>query len=162
MNKAQTFPLGFNTPVPQNRNEAWMTAAEVAPLAHAHEQRVCYPGLEAWTAQDGERQLSGDLEAAVKALREKDRYLGSKAALREKWSIKFEGASRRVGGSDHASVPTIMVVAWDERDRGFKAEDLELWTQACKDIVLFLREHDAAYFGVEIVHWDKLDYKVVS
>ncbi|KAI0009817.1 hypothetical protein F4779DRAFT_338163 [Xylariaceae sp. FL0662B] len=162
MNKAQTFPLGSNEPAPRNRNEAWMTAAEVTPFAHGYQQRVCYPRLEAWTTQDGERQLSGDLAATVRALRERDRFLGSKAALTQKWSVKFEGARRRLGGSDQASVPTIMMVAWDERDRGFENEDLDLWTQACKDIVMFLREHGAAYFAVEIVHWDRLDYKVVN
>lgn len=35
-------------------------------------------------------------------------------------------------------------------------EDIAIWTRACRDVVTFLRDHDAAYFGVEIIHYKPL------
>ncbi|KAL7623257.1 hypothetical protein AAE478_006938 [Parahypoxylon ruwenzoriense] len=136
--------------------------AEITPYSEIQQKRVYYPNLEPWSSRDGKRYLSSSLEATIKELETRDKFLGSKAALREKWSISFECANRQMKGSTQASVPTIMVVAWDEGDRGYSIRDEELWTQACKDIVSFLRGNDAAYFGVEVIHWDRLDYQVVA
>ncbi|KAI1400082.1 hypothetical protein F4819DRAFT_462881 [Hypoxylon fuscum] len=161
LDRAQTFPLSQSTAAPKNRQGEWMTA-EVTPCSHVEEKRVCYPDLDSWRPQDGERHLSDDLEATVKGLRSEERFLGLKAEIRTKWSIKLEGAYRRIEGSNTASVPTIMVVAWDEDGREYSAKEEELWTQSCKDMVAFLRNHLSSYFGVEIVHWDMLDYRVVA
>ncbi|KAI1380740.1 hypothetical protein F4677DRAFT_404473 [Hypoxylon crocopeplum] len=161
LDKAQTFPLSFHKPPPKNHIEAWMVA-EVAPYSRIEQKRVCYPNLEPWRPQDGERHLNCDLEATIKELRTNDEFLGLRETLRENWSIKFERSYRRMEGSDTTVVPTIMVVAWSENDRGYSAVDGELWVKACGNIVMFLRDHDASYFGVEIVHWDMLDYRVVA
>ncbi|KAI1140521.1 hypothetical protein F5Y05DRAFT_320357 [Hypoxylon sp. FL0543] len=161
LNRAQTFPLSIDKPILGSQNKAW-TTAEVVPFSRIEQKRVCYPNLELWRPRDGERKLDSGRETAIKELKARDIFLGSSDALREKWSIKFEAANRRMEGSDTFAVPTIMVVAWDENDRDYTAGDEELWIQACKDIVTFLRECGAAYFGVEIIHWDRLDYQVVT
>ncbi|KAI5861264.1 hypothetical protein GGS23DRAFT_598787 [Durotheca rogersii] len=161
LDRAQTFPLRPTKTASERKYEAWMTA-EVAPFSEPQQKRVCYPNLAPWRPRDGERQLNGDLEAVVEGLEARYRTLESARALRAKWSVKFEGARRRVEGSEVASVPTIMAVAWNEDDRGYGPEDEEPWAQACRDIVAFLRENDAANYGVEIVHWDQLDYQVVA
>ncbi|KAI0143887.1 hypothetical protein F4776DRAFT_444184 [Hypoxylon sp. NC0597] len=161
LDRAQTFPLCINKPAPESQDKAWLTA-EVIPYSRMGQKRVCYPSLESWRPRDGERKLDKQLETTIKGLKAGDGFLGSKATLREKWSIKFEAANRRMEGSDMSSVPTIMVVAWDEDDRDYSTEDEELWMQACRDIVTFLRDHGAPYFGVEIIYWDRLDYQVVT
>ncbi|OTA96485.1 hypothetical protein M434DRAFT_374530 [Hypoxylon sp. CO27-5] len=161
LNRAQTFPLSVNKLTPESRNKAWLTA-DIIPYSKMEQKRVCYPSLEPWHPRDGKRKLDKELETTIKRLKTRDGFLGSNATLREKWSIKFEAANRRMEGTDMSSVPTIMVVAWDENDRDYSAEDEELWIQACKDIVAFLRDHGAAYFGVEIIYWDRLDYQVVT
>ncbi|KAI0885531.1 uncharacterized protein GGS22DRAFT_130340 [Annulohypoxylon maeteangense] len=160
LDRAQTFPR-INKPITTNRSEAWMTA-DVSPYSQVEQKRVCYPALEPWCSRDGERNLGSEHEATIKDLKAKDGFLGLGLKLRERWSIKFEGANRRMEGSETAAVPTIMVVAWDENDRDYEVEDEDLWTQACGDMVTFLRENGVAYFGVEIIYWDKLDYQVVS
>ncbi|KAI1443484.1 hypothetical protein F5Y02DRAFT_203054 [Annulohypoxylon stygium] len=160
LDRAQTFPR-VNKPTARNRSEAWMTA-DVSPYSWVEQKRVCYPNLEPWRSQDGERSLGSEHEATIKDLKAKDGFLGLGARLREKWSVKFEGAHRRVENSDDASVPTVMVVAWDENDRDYGVEDEGLWKEACREMVAFLRDNGAAYFGVEVIYWDKLDYQVVS
>ncbi|KAI1211682.1 uncharacterized protein F4807DRAFT_458577 [Annulohypoxylon truncatum] len=160
LDRAQTFPR-INKPTARNRSEAWMTA-DVSPYSRVEQKRVCYPTLEPWCSRDGERSLGKEHADTFKGLKAKDSFLGLGTKMRERWSVKFEGAHRRVSGSDTAEVPTIMVVTWDENDRDYGVEDEELWTQACKDMVTFLRDNGAAYFGVEIIYWDKLDYQVVS
>ncbi|KAI2469494.1 hypothetical protein F4781DRAFT_431376 [Annulohypoxylon bovei var. microspora] len=160
LDRAQTFPR-INKLTTNSRSETWMTA-DASPYSQMEQKRVCYPNLEPWCSRDGERSLGNEHEATIKGLKAKDGSLGLGAELREKWSVKFEGANRRVEGSDTAAVPTIMVVTWDENDREYGAGDEELWTQACKNMMTFLRENGAAYFGVEIVYWDTLDYQVVS
>ncbi|OTA70371.1 hypothetical protein K449DRAFT_460149 [Hypoxylon sp. EC38] len=161
LNRAQTFPLSVNKLTPESRDKAWLTA-DIIPYSKTEQKRVCYPSLEPWRPRDGKRKLDKELETTIRRLKTRDGFLGSNATLREKWSIKFEAANRRMEGTDMSSVPTIMVVAWDENDRDYSAEDEELWIQACKDIVAFLRDHGAAYFGVEIIYWDRLDYQVVT
>ncbi|KAI0833137.1 hypothetical protein F5Y06DRAFT_182969 [Hypoxylon sp. FL0890] len=161
LDRAQTFPLSISKPALGSQSKAWMIT-EVVPCSKMEQKRVCYPNLEPWSPRDGERKLDNDLRATIKELKARDAFLGSRNTLREKWSIKFEAAQRRMEGSEVAAVPTIMVVAWDENDRDYSAEDEELWMQACKDVVAFLRDCGAAYFGVEIIHWDKLDYQVVT
>ncbi|KAI1462562.1 hypothetical protein F4805DRAFT_452389 [Annulohypoxylon moriforme] len=160
LDRAQTFPR-VNKPTTKTRSEAWMIA-DVNPNSQVEQKRVCYPTLEPWCSRDGERNLGSEHDVTIKELKAKDGFLGLGAKLRERWSIKFEGANRRVESSETATVPTIMVVAWDENDRDYGVEDEELWTQACRDMVAFLRDNGAAYFGVEIIYWDKLDYQVVS
>ncbi|KAI8960972.1 hypothetical protein F5Y11DRAFT_348961 [Daldinia sp. FL1419] len=159
--KAQTFPLGIDRLAIGDRNETWKSD-EARPFSLLDQKRVCYPNLEPWMPQDGQRRLSPELEGVIKGLREKDDFLGTQESLREKWSIKFEAANRRTDGAHATIVPTIMIVAWDENDRGYNTDDEQLWTEACKDIINFLRENGAAYFGVEIIHWDRLDYQVVT
>ncbi|OTB16501.1 hypothetical protein K445DRAFT_316776 [Daldinia sp. EC12] len=161
LQRAQTFPLSINRPIIAEKNETWKIA-EAYPFSKMEQKRVCYPNLEPWIPRDGQRKLTSDLEDTIKELRVRDCFLGSKEGLRDKWSMKFEATNRRMGGSDAASVPTIMVVAWDENEREYGPEDEGLWIEACKDIVRFLRENGAAYFGVEIIHWDRLDYQVVT
>ncbi|KAI0108332.1 hypothetical protein F4814DRAFT_53839 [Daldinia grandis] len=161
LQKAQTFPLNIDKPPTGNRNKTW-TIAKICPFSNMEQKRVCYPNLEPWTPRDGQRNLSIELEDTIKELRARDSFLGSKESLREKWSIKFEAANRRMGGFNIAAVPTIMVVAWDENDRKYSAEDEQLWGEACKDMANFLRDNGAAYFGVEIIYWDRLDYQVVT
>ncbi|KAI1104748.1 hypothetical protein F4804DRAFT_176724 [Jackrogersella minutella] len=161
LDRAQTLPINLDKPVPGSRNQAWTTAKAI-PYSRVEQKRVCYPSLEPWRPQDGERYLGNELGATIKELKAKDRSLGLKVKLREKWSIKFEGANRRMEGSSAVVVPTIMVVAWNEDDQDYEADDEALWAEACEDMVAFLRNHGAAYFGVEIIHWDKLDYQVVT
>ncbi|KAI1408467.1 hypothetical protein F5Y13DRAFT_172521 [Hypoxylon sp. FL1857] len=161
LERAQTFPLIINKPTPKNQNKAW-TIAEVIPCSRMEQKRVCYPKLEPWRPRDGERKLDTGLEAAIKELKVKNSFLGSSDTFRQKWSIKFESAYRRMESSDRAEVPTIMVVVWDENDRDYSTEDEGLWVQACRDMVAFLRDNGAAYFGVEIIYWDRLDYQVVT
>ncbi|KAI1389898.1 uncharacterized protein F4822DRAFT_400141 [Hypoxylon trugodes] len=161
LEKAQTFPLNVNRLATLGRKEAWMTT-EIKPCPNMEQKRVCYPELELWCPQDGTRNLTGEPEATLKELKGKDGLLGSKPELQEKWSIKFEGAYRRIKGRDTAAVPTIMAVAWNENGRDYSTEDEDLWVQVCKDVVVFLRNNNASYFGVEIIHWDMLDYQVVT
>ncbi|KAI1649097.1 uncharacterized protein F4817DRAFT_41746 [Daldinia loculata] len=161
LQRAQTFPLNIDKLAIGNRNKTW-TVAEICPSSNAEQKRVCYPNLEPWAPRDGQRNLSSELEDTIKELRARNGFLGSRESLREKWSIKFEAANRRMEGSNIAAVPTIMVVAWDENDREYSAEDEQLWGEACKDMVNFLRDNGAAYFGVEIIRWDRLDYQVVT
>ncbi|KAG4221476.1 hypothetical protein PC116_g30048 [Phytophthora cactorum] len=161
LQRAQTFPLSINRPIIAEKNETWKLA-EAYPFSKMEQKRVCYPNLAPWTPRDGQRKVSSDLEDTIKELRARDSFLGSKENLRDKWSMKFEAANRRLEGTDTAAAPTIMVVAWDENEREYGTEDERLWKEACKDIVRFLRENGAAYFGVEIIHWDRLDYQVVT
>ncbi|KAI4862034.1 hypothetical protein F4820DRAFT_37683 [Hypoxylon rubiginosum] len=160
LDKARTFPLSLENTTRENRHEIWISS-EVTPYTHSEQKRVCFPNIEPWSPQDGERHLSSDLEALIKGLKARDRFLGLNAEIRKKWSIKFENANRRMEGSNKSSVPTIMVIAWDEDDREYSAADEELWGRSCKDMIMFLRDHDVAYLGVEIIHWDRLDYQVV-
>ncbi|KAI2606275.1 uncharacterized protein GGS25DRAFT_382421 [Hypoxylon fragiforme] len=159
--RAQTFPLSYRKLAPESRHEEWMVSA-ATPYSNEEQKRVCYPNLEPWCAQDGERHLNSDLEETIKELRANDKFLGSKVGLQEEWSINFESAYRRLEGSDAANVPTIMLVAWSEDDREYDIDDEDLWIEACREIVTFLRDKNAAYFGVEIIHWDRLDYQVVT
>ncbi|XXH03869.1 hypothetical protein Hte_010275 [Hypoxylon texense] len=95
LDKAKTFPLSSDDTPPENRHETWINS-EVTPCAQSEQKRVCFPNLEPWSPQDGERHLSSDLEDLIKGLKARDRFLGLKAEIRKKWSLKLENANRRM------------------------------------------------------------------
>ncbi len=142
--------------------------------------------------KDGPRTLDrggsgSDTADKAKELRGKDSYFGGGRAMQGGWEIHVETAIRRRvveesggggggggGGSGRSNsaaavtaeqgeepVPTVMLILYKD-DSTVGSKDIEMWTMACRDVVAFLRDHDAAHFGVEIVHWSKLDFGVVK
>lgn len=180
MDRANTLPLfnrwGAAAAPLQERVGTWTKTAEVVPHANIEQERVCYPRLAPWSLkEDGPRELSGAAAEKARELKSANRTFGGEAALQgTSWAIHVEMARRRrqrcvvegstpdaaeqqqgEGGEGQKHVPTVMLLVYN-KDGTPSPEDIAIWTRACRDVVTFLRDHDAAYFGVEIIHYKPL------